>query len=117
MSEHQEGGGAESPEEAVAGDAVASPSSDDLTPARPEGGATAEPPVVEPPVVEPPVVEPFPPSAAPPSHMTPQSDWTPSAGDAPGLASLFPADRPERAVGAAFAGGLFLALILRRLAR
>jgi hypothetical protein len=31
--------------------------------------------------------------------------------------SPFPADRPEVAVGAAFAGGLVLALILKRLAR
>jgi hypothetical protein len=31
--------------------------------------------------------------------------------------SPFPADRPEIAVGAAFAGGLVLALILKRLGR
>jgi hypothetical protein len=34
-----------------------------------------------------------------------------------GAGSLFPADRPEVAAGAAFAGGLVLALILKRLAR
>jgi hypothetical protein len=34
-----------------------------------------------------------------------------------GLAAAFPPDRPERAAGAAFAGGLVLALILKRLAR
>ena len=34
-----------------------------------------------------------------------------------GLAAAFPPDRPERAVGAAFAGGMVLALILKRLAR
>ena len=33
------------------------------------------------------------------------------------LESVFPPDRPERAVGAAFAGGLVLALILKPLAR
>jgi len=32
-------------------------------------------------------------------------------------AAISPIDRPEVAVGAAFAGGLLLALILRRLAR
>ena len=32
-------------------------------------------------------------------------------------AAVSPIDRPEVAVGAAFAGGLLLALILRRLAR
>jgi hypothetical protein len=39
------------------------------------------------------------------------------ASSAGGVTALFPADRPERAVGAAFAGGLLLALILKRLAR
>jgi hypothetical protein len=39
-----------------------------------------------------------------------------SAGPS-GLAAAFPPDRPERAVGAAFAGGVVLALILKRLAR
>jgi hypothetical protein len=34
-----------------------------------------------------------------------------------GPVSTAPADRPEVAVGAAFAGGLALALILKRLAR
>ena len=33
------------------------------------------------------------------------------------VASLFPADRPEVGIGAAFAAGFFLALILKRLAR
>jgi hypothetical protein len=39
---------------------------------------------------------------------------SPSGGG--GLATVFPPDRPERAVGAAFAGGLVLALVLKRLA-
>jgi hypothetical protein len=40
------------------------------------------------------------------------------ASASPGaLAAAFPPDRPERAAGAAFAGGLVLALILKRLAR
>ncbi|HTU97743.1 MAG TPA: hypothetical protein VMF14_17980 [Solirubrobacteraceae bacterium] len=42
----------------------------------------------------------------------PAGDAGPSA-----LAAAFPPERPERAVGAAFAGGLVLALILKRLAR
>jgi hypothetical protein len=40
------------------------------------------------------------------------SDFHPAGSGSP-----FPADRPEVAVGAAFAGGLVLALILKRLAR
>jgi hypothetical protein len=40
----------------------------------------------------------------------------PPAPASTGLASI-PNDRPEVAVGAAFAGGLVLALILKRLAR
>jgi hypothetical protein len=43
------------------------------------------------------------------------SSWTPPGQD-PGPAAVV-ADRPEIAVGAAFAGGLVLALILKRLAR
>jgi hypothetical protein len=39
------------------------------------------------------------------------------ASSSGGAGSLFPADRPEIAAGAAFAGGLVLALILKRLAR
>jgi hypothetical protein len=42
------------------------------------------------------------------------SDFAPASG---GGGSLFPADRPEMAIGAAFAGGLVLALIVKRLAR
>ena len=42
---------------------------------------------------------------------TPYDEPSPS-----GLESLFPPEQPERAVGAAFAGGFLLALILKRLA-
>jgi len=41
----------------------------------------------------------------------------PASAAASAVSSLFPADRPEVAVGASFAGGLVLALILKRLAR
>jgi hypothetical protein len=40
----------------------------------------------------------------------------PAPGGGPAVPAL-PADRPELVVGAAFAGGLLVALILRRLAR
>jgi hypothetical protein len=61
--------------------------------------------------------EPTPPPATPtPPPATPTSPPEAPAGDG-GLASVFPADRPEIAAGAAFAGGLVLALILKRLAR
>ena len=68
--------------------------------------------------------------AAKPSAPAPES-WAPAPppaygttepGPAPyeqpqlsGLESVFPPDKPEYAVGAAFAGGLLLALILKRL--
>ncbi|MGI9184115.1 MAG: hypothetical protein ACR2GZ_03990 [Solirubrobacteraceae bacterium] len=61
-------------------------------------------------------VDPVPPAPA----WTPPA-WTPPAADAaPDLTSSAASavsDRPEIAVGAAFAGGLALALILKRLAR
>jgi hypothetical protein len=56
-------------------------------------------------------------TATPPAAGAPVGDasWTPPGPDA-GPAAVV-ADRPEIAVGAAFAGGLVLALILKRLAR
>jgi hypothetical protein len=57
-----------------------------------------------------------PPPASPPSDAEPPSGEDASAGPG-GLAAAFPPERPERALGAAFAGGLALALILKRLAR
>jgi hypothetical protein len=77
-------------------------------PAFAPAGATASPP---------PVATASPPPVAPPPPITelPSGD-TASAGPG-GLAAAFPPDRPERAVGAAFGGGLVLALILKRLAR
>jgi hypothetical protein len=88
-------------------------------------GAEPEPPAgaPEPPAGAPappvPTTASAPPAAAPPPPppltLLPSGDSGPS-GPA-GLAAAFPSDRPERAVGAAFAGGLVLALILKRLAR
>jgi hypothetical protein len=51
--------------------------------------------------------------------LPPQPTWTPPQAEVGDGAwkPLFPADQPEVAVGAAFAGGLVLALILKRLAR
>jgi hypothetical protein len=40
-----------------------------------------------------------------------------TAGHHPGATAASPNDRPEVAVGAAFAGGFLFAMILRRLAR
>jgi hypothetical protein len=54
--------------------------------------------------------------AVPPSPIAgPATDWSSSGSDAGALGA--PADRPEVAVGAAFAGGFILALVLKRLAR
>ena len=120
MSEQPQG--PQPPEEPGAGDAAAPPGSDDPVLAHPASGATAELPASTSDVT--PQLDVTPQSDVTPqadwtpqSDVTPQSDWMPPAVDTPGLASLFPADRPERAVGAAFAAGLLLALILKRLAR
>ncbi len=53
----------------------------------------------------------------PPSFGTTEPGPNPYADTSPsGLASLFPPEHPEYAVGAAFGGGVLLALILKRLA-
>jgi hypothetical protein len=54
--------------------------------------------------------------AVPPSPIAgPATDWSPPESDAGALGA--PSDRPEVAVGAAFAGGFILALVLKRLGR
>lgn len=54
--------------------------------------------------------------AVPPSPIAgPDTDWSSTASDADALGA--PSDRPELAVGAAFAGGFVLALVLKRLGR
>ncbi|MFL5862506.1 MAG: hypothetical protein ACJ780_17320 [Solirubrobacteraceae bacterium] len=59
-----------------------------------------------------------PPSSAPPAPEGPPAPPAPEGlSDGGGLAAMFPPDQPERAVGAAFAGGFILALVLKRLAR
>jgi hypothetical protein len=46
------------------------------------------------------------------------ASWVPQPSPAePGYGAMAASDRPELAVGAAFAGGLLAALILKRLAR
>ncbi len=47
--------------------------------------------------------------------QVPPASWRPE--DEPSGAAALASERPEVAVGAAFAGGLVLALILKRLAR
>jgi hypothetical protein len=64
---------------------------------------------------DPPVVSPAP--APAPAPVPPVSDWRPEDDRSSGGPAAMAAERPEIAVGAAFAGGLVLALILKRLAR
>ena len=71
------------------------------------------PPVIESPAGAPAAVAPSAPGSEP---SVPPTGPAPPARDAP-LSGPFPADRPERKLGAAFAGGLLLAVVLRRLAR
>jgi hypothetical protein len=84
------------------------------TPAVPAPPAAPEPPA---PFAAADVSAPPPPVSAPPPLPTePPFGEDASAGPG-GLAAAFPPERPERALGAAFAGGMVLALILKRLAR
>jgi hypothetical protein len=53
--------------------------------------------------------------AAPPPPPEPAAE--PAWGHPPGAEPSTASDRPELAVGAAFAGGFLLAMILKRLAR
>jgi peptidoglycan DL-endopeptidase CwlO len=92
---------ADPPTEVAPATAAAEPTPPPATPTPPPATPAAEPP------------------APAPATESPAADFTDAeapAGDG-GLASVFPADRPEIAAGAAFAGGLVLALILKRLAR
>ncbi|MGI8505308.1 MAG: hypothetical protein ACR2MK_00630 [Solirubrobacteraceae bacterium] len=54
---------------------------------------------------------------AAPSAAEPVADWTPPPPLPEPDSGASAASRPEIAVGAAFAGGLALALVLKRLAR
>jgi hypothetical protein len=80
-------------------------------------------PVAQPPVPEPesePATAPLPPAAAPPPPPPPGPVSTQSTGFDPvagGQEESLVVQRPEIAVGAAFAGGLVLAVLLKRLAR
>jgi hypothetical protein len=98
--------------------AVPEPPAAVVPPAAPEPPAAFVPPAAaEPPAaVVPPAAPEPPPPYQPPPAAEPPSFEDDSAGPG-GLAAAFPPDRPERAVGAAFAGGMVLALILKRLAR
>ncbi len=91
--------------------AASEPSATPDPPAAPERPAAPEPPAAFAPGGAP---AGSPPAFAPPPPATelPSGD----ASEPSGLAAVFPPDHPERALGAAFAGGLVLALILKRLA-
>jgi hypothetical protein len=58
-----------------------------------------------------------PPASAPPRPVADLPSGDDASAEPGGLAAVFGPDHPERAVGAAFAGGIVLALILKRLAR
>ncbi len=78
--------------------------------------AEAATPVVEPePVVEPIAAAPDPEPAPDPAVASPPADWPPA--DWPPSATGTADDRPEVGVGAAFAGGIVAAWLLKRLAR
>jgi hypothetical protein len=86
----------------------------------PEEAATV--PVAPPPLDSPPDA----PAAVPPPSLDAETFAPPAgpatAGSDPGASATaasgpFPPDRPERKLGAAFAGGLLLALVLKRLVR
>jgi hypothetical protein len=57
------------------------------------------------------------PAVSPPPAVPPAPEWRPEDDLSSGGPAALAAERPEIAVGAAFAGGLVLALILKRLAR
>ena len=78
-----------------------------------DGAPTEETRIVDAPAPAPAAATPAPTPPLPP----PTPPLPPSPAAAPTGASSVPSDRPEVAVGAAFAGGLALALILKRLAR
>jgi hypothetical protein len=99
----------------TAGDSIEDPAP--VPPPEPDAPAPAVPPVPPPAAsaVATPAVPPPPSLAAddPVVGGITATDFPPATG----AGSPFPADRPEVAVGAAFAGGLVLALILKHLAR
>jgi hypothetical protein len=117
--------GGDNPAELAPDDARTEVSAPDSAAAPPEASAGSDPPAApdSPAAPAPPAAfapadatASSPPVTPPPPVTDSSSGESASAGPA-GLAAAFPSDRPERAVGAAFAGGLVLALILKRLAR
>jgi hypothetical protein len=58
-----------------------------------------------------------PPTAPPPPRVADLPSGEGASTGPSGLAAVFPPEQPERALGAAFGGGIVLALILKRLAR
>ena len=94
--------------EAVAGSPAVEPASSEPAPLAPEPAPTSEQPTVVRPA---PPLTPAPP-ALPPLPPAPEPAPTPLD-----RASALATERPEIAVGAAFAGGFVLAMILKRLGR
>jgi hypothetical protein len=103
------------------------PATEPTTPAAPAAESPAVPPPPPPAIAEamdsqdvgvPPAVAPLEPGDSPvvdPPPDAPAPSWRPE--DEPSTAAALAAERPEIAVGAAFTGGLVLAMILKRLAR
>jgi hypothetical protein len=73
-------------------------------------------PTVEPVPASAPTVEPAL-ASAPTVEPAPEPTAEPGSSPIDAFTSLFPESRPEIAVGAAFGGGVLVALILKRLAR
>lgn len=101
----------ESPAEPVPPAAVAPPPPAAGTPPPPAGGTPPPPGAGTPPPASPAFGTTSPGDQPYESPSAPKRDWADT------VLSVFPEDHPELAVGAAFTGGLVLALILKRLAR
>jgi hypothetical protein len=89
-------------------------------PEKAEPAAGGEPTAVQPPVdptTQVTAPEPEAPVAAEPVAQTPPPPVTPDIQTDGARTSAPPDDRPEIAIGAAFAGGFAVAMILKRLAR
>jgi hypothetical protein len=96
------------PNEATAGSPAVEPTSSEPAPLASEPAASSEQPTVVRPA---PGLAPAPPPLPP---LPPAPEPTPTPLD---RASALATERPEIAVGAAFAGGFALAMILKRLGR
>ena len=111
--------GGDTPAALVPDDAPTQVSAPEPPAVAPPPSATPDPPTTpEPPAAFAPAGAPAgpPPAFAPPPPVADPPSGDDASAEPGGLAALFPPDHPERALGAAFGGGLVLALILKRLA-